>query len=389
MPSTMSSISRRALIKTASLTPLLATSNMYSQTSASGHLVYAGTYTNKSSKGIYAYRFDGKSGELTTLGLMAETPNPTFLAISANHRALYAVNEVGNYNGTHSGLVSGFSIDHLSGKLNKINSVASGGSGPCHLSVDHTGHALFVANYGSGSADSFRIMAKGELSPAVSQFQYSGHSADPKRQEGPHTHCTTVSPDNRYVLVNDLGLDRIMVYRLDANTAKLTPNDPPYWTAHAGTGPRHLAFHPKAKWAYCVTEMGNTIDTLAWDAEKGVLTNLQTVSTLPSDFHGENTAAEIAVDATGHFVYASNRGHDSIARFSIDQQTGKLTSIGFTPSGGKSPRFFTLDTTGRWLLAANQDSGNIVIFRRDPKTGLLQPSGKVYELDGAVCLAFA
>lgn len=387
---TMDRISRRSLLATMSVAPIVSSSSLLSgQTSASGYLLFAGTYTKGTSKGIYAYRFQGKTGDLTPLGLVAETENPTFLALSANHSVLYAANEVANYEDTHSGLISGFAIDHLSGKLTPVNAVASAGSGPCQISVDHTGLALFVANYGSGSAASFQLSSKGHLSAAVSQFQYTGHGADKARQESAHTHCTTVSPDNRWVLVNDLGLDRIMVYRLDPNTAKLTPNDPPYWSAKPGVGPRHLAFHPKGGWAYSVNEMASSIDALAWDAEAGKLTAVQTVSTLPPDFHGENTGAEIAVDATGHFVYASNRGHDSIAVFSIDQKTGKLTPVEFTPCGGKQPRFFTLDPTGLWLLAANQTTGNIVVFKRDATSGRLIPAAKTQALDSVVTLVFA
>jgi 6-phosphogluconolactonase len=386
----MDRISRRSLLATMSLTPIISSSSLLSgQTSAAGYLLFAGTYTKGTSKGIYAYRFQGKTGDLMPLGLVAETEDPTFLALSANHSFLYAANEIGNYKGTHSGLISSFGIDHLSGKLKPVNAVASAGSGPCQISVDHSGQALFVANYGSGSSASFQLGGNGHLSAAVSQFQYSGHGPNKERQESAHTHCTAVSPDNRWVLVNDLGLDRIMVYRLDPSTAKLTPNDPPYWSAKPGVGPRHLAFHPKAGWAYSVNEMASSIDALAWNTETGTLKPLQTVSTLPADFHGENTAAEIAVDATGHFVYASNRGHDSVAVFAINQNTGQLKPVNFTPAGGQQPRFFTLDPTGLWLLTANQQTGNIVVFKRDPASGRLIPAGKTQQLDSVVTLVFA
>lgn len=358
------------------------------QTTPAGYLFYVGTYTKGSSKGIYAYRFQSETGEITPLGLVAETPNPTYLALSANHQFLYAVNEVANYQNTHSGLISGFAINHLDGKLKPVNQVASAGSGPCHLAVDHTGSALFVANYGSGSAASFHLSRTGEIGAPVSQFQYSGHSVDKERQEGAHSHCTTVSPDNRYVLVNDLGLDRIMVYRLDPATAKLTPNDPPYWSAKPGAGPRHLAFHPKAQYAYCVNEMASTVDVLRWDAKTGTLTTVQTVSTLPPDFHGENTGAEIVVDSSGRFVYSSNRGHNSIACFSIDPAHGTLTPIGFAPTPGREPRNFTLDPTGHCVLVGNQNIGTMSTFERDPKTGKLASTGKTVPLEQAVCILF-
>jgi 6-phosphogluconolactonase len=358
------------------------------QTTASGYLLFVGTYTDGGSKGIYAYRFQPATGNLTPLGLVAETPNPTYLALSANHQFLYAVNEESNYRGTHSGLVSAFSIDHLNGKLTPINQVASAGSGPCHLAVDHTGSALFVANYGSGSAASFHLDSTGQIGAPVSQFQYSGHSADKQRQEGPHSHCTTVSPDNRYVLVNDLGLDRIMVYRLDPATAKLTPNDPPFWSAKPGSGPRHLAFHPKAPYAYSVNEMASSVDVLRWDNKTGTLTTLQTISALPADFKEESSGAEIVVDPSGRYVYSSNRGHNSIARFIIDPKHGTLTAGGYTRTPGREPRNFTLDPTGHWVLVGNQLIGSMSIFPRNPENGEIGSEGKTVPIDKAVCLLF-
>ncbi len=385
----MSPLSRRSLLA-ASVAPLLLSgASGLGQTTAAGYLLFIGTYTNGASKGIYAFRFQPESGELTPLGLVAETPNPTYLALSANHQFLYAVNEESNYQNTHSGLVSAFSIDHLSGKLTPINSVASAGSGPCHLAVDHTGSALFVANYGSGSAASFHLDSSGQIGAPVSQFQYSGHGGDPKRQEGPHSHCTTVSPDNRYVLVNDLGLDRIMVYRLDPATAKLTPNDPPFWSAKPGSGPRHLCFHPKAPYAYSVNELTSSVDVLSWDAKTGTLTSLQNISALPEDFKGENTGAEILADPSGRFVYSSNRGHNSIARFIVDPKHGTLTSGGWTHTPGREPRNFTLDPTGRWVLVGNQYVGSVSVFPRNPETGEISNAGKTVDIDKAVCILFA
>jgi 6-phosphogluconolactonase len=358
------------------------------QTTPAGYLFYVGTYTNKTSKGIYAYRLQSKTGELTSLGLMAETPNPTYLALSANHRFLYAVNEEGNYKGTHSGAVSAFSIDHMSGHLTPLNQQPSGGSGPCHLAVDHTGSALFVANYGSGSAASFQLSRNGEIGAPVSQFQYSGHGFDPKRQSHPHAHCTTVSPNNHFVYVNDLGLDRIHIYRLDPATAKLTLSDPAYWESKPGAGPRHLAFHPKHKVAYCVNEMASTVDVLDWNSKTGALTTIQNISALPADFHGESTGAEVRVDSTGRFVYASNRGHNSIAMFSADPSTGKLTSIGYAMTPGAEPRDFNLDPTGHWVLVGNQNIGTMSMFRRDPSTGKLSEGGQTVPVDQAVAILF-
>ena len=361
---------------------------MSAQTTPSGYRLFVGTYTDGSSKGIYAYRFQSESGDLTPLGLVAETPNPTFLALSANHQFLYAVNEESNYQNTHSGLVSGFSIDHLHGKLTPINSAASGGAGPCHVSVDHTGSGLFVANYGSGSAASFHLSRTGQLGAPASQFQFSGRGANPKRQEGPHCHCATVSPDNRFVLINDLGLDRIHIYRLEPATAKLTLNDPPFWSSKPGAGPRHLAFHPRGEFAYSINEMASTVDVLHWDPKTGTLATVQNISSLPEDFHGESSGAEIVADPTGRFVYASNRGHNSIAVFAVDQEKGTLSSVQSAMLPGREPRHFTLDPTGNWVLVGNQLIKSISIFRRDPESGKLTATPKTAEIDKAVCLLF-
>jgi 6-phosphogluconolactonase len=352
-------------------------------------LIFVGTYTNdkgSTSKGIYAFRWDADGGTLAPLGLAGTTVNPSFLTLSPNRRYLYAVNEVDQYRGQNSGSVTSFAVKE--GTLKAINTVSSGGGGPCKITVDHTGKAAFVANYDGGSAASFRVLGNGRLSKAVSRFQYSGHGADPERQAAPHTHCTTVSPDNRFVLVNDLGLDRISVYHLDPLTAALTPNDPPYYEALPGSGPRSFAFHPTGKWAYSLNEIANTVDALAWDAERGVLTRLQNISTLPEGFNGSNTTATVAVDSSGRFVYASNRGDNSIAVFSIDDRDGKLKTVQRMDCGGKTPRHFALDPGNEWLLVANEDSSNIVIFARNTRSGLLTPTGREYPVSHPVCIVF-
>jgi 6-phosphogluconolactonase len=352
-------------------------------------LIFVGTYTKdkgSTSHGIYAFRWEADEGTLTSLGLAAPTVNPSFLTFSPNRRHLYAVNEVDQYRGENSGSVSSFSVE--GGTLKAINTVSSGGGGPCKITVDFTGKAAFVANYDGGSAASFRVLRSGALSKAVSRFQYSGHGADPQRQAAPHTHCTTVSPGNRYVLVNDLGLDRISVYRLDPLTAQLTPNDPPFYEALPGSGPRSFTFHPTGKWAYSLNEIANTVDALAWDAERGVLTRLQNISTLPEGFSGSNTAATVAVDSTGRFLYASNRGDNSLVVFAIDDREGTLKTVQHVDCGGKSPRHFALDPGNEWLLVANEDSSNIVVFARNTRSGLLTPTGREYPLSHPVCIIF-
>jgi 6-phosphogluconolactonase len=358
--------------------------------SAPGSLVFVGVYTNKhsTSRGIYAFRWDADEGTLSPLGLAAATTNPSFLTLAPDRRHLYAVNEIDDYQGKKSGSLSSFSLEGESGKLKAINVVASGGSGPCNIATDFTGKSVFAANYDSGSAASYQIKHNAGLSKAVSHFQYEGHGADPKRQTGPHAHCTTVSPDNRYVLVNDLGLDRISVYHLDPHTAKLTANDPPFYEAMPGSGPRSFTFHPSGKWAYSLNEIASTVDALAWDAARGTLTRLQNISTLAEDFKGMSTAATVAIDGEGRYLYASNRGEDSIAVFAISDRDGTLKLVQSVPCGGKAPRHFALDPGNQWVVVANQDSASMVVFARNARTGHLKATGKEYSLDFPVCVLF-
>ncbi len=366
--------------------------------------LFIGTYTAKAgvvgSHGIYTCGWNAATGELTAPTLTAATPNPTFLALSPvrGTRVLYAVNEISDFGETHNGSVTSFRIEGSAVRLHGLSAVDSGGDGPCHIALDHSGRSVFVANYGGGSVASFRVLKNGAqdggLSPAVSHFQFSGHGADPKRQEAPHTHGVTVSPGNRFVLVNDLGLDRIMVFRMNPATATLTPNEgsarQPYWSARPGSGPRHSLFHPSGRWLYSVNELHSTVDQLAWNEEHGTLKLLSTAVLLPSDFAANtNRAAELAIDAGGRFLYASNRGHDSIAVLSIDRSTGTLTTVQRVACGGKNPRHFAVDPSGNWLLVANQDTNNLVVFRRDPISGKLMPGSGACQLDKPVCLVFA
>lgn len=387
----MKNTSRRSFVAKLSAAILAGGTSPRLRASTSQGLLFAGVYTeNKStSRGIYAFRWDADEGTLAPLGLAATTPNPSFLALSPNRRHLYAVNETDTFRGKKTGSLSSFAVQSDSGKLKPLNVVSSAGTGPCNIAVDVTGKAVFTANYGSGSAASYRVLASGGLSPAVSTFQYSGHSADAERQAGPHAHCTTVSPDNRYVLVNDLGLDRVSVYHLDPLTARLTANDPPFYEAIPGSGPRSFAFHPTGNWAYSLNEIASTVDALAWDAQRGVLTRLQNISALPEGFKGSNTAATVAVDSAGRFLYTSNRGDDSIAVFAIHDKDGTLTPVQHVSCGGKEPRHIALDPGNQWLLAANQESSNIVVFSRNARTGQLAATGKEYPLGFPVCLLFS
>lgn len=352
------------------------------------YLVYIGTYTGPNSKGIYAYRFDPATGGLTSLGLAAETSSPSFLAVDPTQRFLYAVNEIANYQGGNSGGVSAFSIDRATGKLKLLNEVPSRGADPCFVSLDKSGKYVLVANYTGGSVAVFPVLKDGRLGEATAFAQPHGSSVNHERQQGPHAHMIRVTPDNRFALAPDLGLDELFVYRFDAARGSLETNEPPFVKVHPGDGPRHFAFHPNGKFVYLISEMGGTVATFSYDEADGVLTQLERVSTLPKDFQGQNTAAEIAVHPSGKFLYASNRGHDSIAVFAIDPRKGRLTLIEHVSTHGKTPRNFAIDPTGSFLIAANQDSNNIVIFRIDPKTGRLTPTGKTVDLQSPACVTF-
>jgi 6-phosphogluconolactonase len=352
-------------------------------------IAYIGTYTRQKSKGIYAYRFVPASGKLTAIGLVAETVNPSFLAIHPNQRFLYAANEVGNYQGQPAGSISAFAIDPTTGQLKPLNQVSSKGSGPCHVALDHTGKWLFAANYSSGSVAAYPVHDDGTLGEASAFVQHSGASANPQRQSGPHAHEVTVSADNRFVLVNDLGLDQILVYRLDPVKGTLAPNDPPFVKLAPGSGPRHMAFGKGGRFAYAVNEILLTVTAFRYDAGHGSLTELQTVPASPETFPGPKSGAEIAVHPDGKFLYASNRGPDNIAIFRIDAQKGTLTAVERVPTQGKTPRNFAIDPTGGYLFAANQDSDNMVVFHIDKGTGHLTPAGNVLDVGAPVCVVFA
>jgi 6-phosphogluconolactonase len=354
------------------------------------YFVYVGTYTEdgSTSKGIYVYRYDSDGAKLTPIELAAQTTNPSFLAIHPNHHFLYAVNETGNYGGKKSGAVTAFSIDQATGKLTKLNQVASGGADPCYITVDKTGKYVLVANYTGGSIAVFPVLSNGGLGEASAFIQHTGHGTNPKRQEGPHAHSIDLSPDNRFAIVDDLGLDETLVYKFDSAKGSLTLNNPPFAKAVPGAGPRHFALHPNGKFGYVLDEMGSTVSVFGYDAASGVLQALQTISSLPKNFTGQNDAAEIEVHPSGKFLYASNRGHDSIAVFAIDPDKGTLKLIEYVPTKGASPRNFAIDPTGKLIFAENEKSDNIVLFHIDPPTGRLTPTGKVLDISQPVCIKF-
>jgi 6-phosphogluconolactonase len=354
------------------------------------YLMYVGTYTGEksSSKGIYAYRYDAATQELTPLGLAAETTNPSWVAIHPNGRLLYAVNEVGNYNGLNSGGVSAFSIDRATGKLSFLNEVSSRGADPCYITVDPSGKYALVANYTGGSIASFSISADGKLGDASAFVQHIGHGINPKRQESAHAHSIDLSPDERFAFVDDLGLDQLLVYKFDNKKGSLKPNNPPFAKLDAGAGPRHFALHPSGQFAYVVSEMASTVTAFSFASKTGTFNRIQTITALPEDFKGENDDAEIAVHPSGKFLYASNRGHDSITVFAINPEKGTLTLVEHALTQGKTPRNFAIDPTGALLFAENQESNNVVVFRIDGQTGKLTPTGKKLEVGQPVSIKF-
>jgi 6-phosphogluconolactonase len=401
-------ISRRLCLRWISLLLSLVTVSAAKDSPTNKYLLFVGTYTEKESKGIYAYRFDATTSELTPLGVAAETTNPSFLAIDPSRRFLYAVNEVPKYKGADSGAVSAFAIDRQTGKLSLLNELASRGADPCYIAFDKIGKYALVANYTGGSVAVFPVrndarsdarddaQADGHIGESSAFVQHVGSSVNKERQEGPHAHWIETTPDNRFAIAVDLGLDKLLVYRFDAdakNNAKtkpgaLTANDPPYAELAPGAGPRHLAFHPNGKSAYVINELQSSITAFSYDANRGELHMLKTVSTLPKGFSGSNDAAEIKVHPSGKFLFASNRGHNSIALFSIDSHTGALTLVDHFPTQGKTPRNFEIDPTGKFLFVANQDTNNIVVLRVDPNSGRLTPTGQTLHVPSPVCLKF-
>jgi len=377
-----------------SLVGVLWAASAIAQHSAQHYILYVGTYTTGESKGIYAYRYDAETGKLQSLGLAAATENPSFLAVDAKNEHLYAVNETGNFKGT-SGGVTAFSIDRKTAKLSQLNEVASGGADPCYISLDRSGKYLLVANYTGGTVAVLPILADGRLGEATSVVADEGTLGPNKeRQEKPHAHWIQATAHNRFVYVSDLGLDRILIYKFDAakgtlSRAESTGAAKDFFSAKLapGTGPRHVAFSADGKFMYVLGEMDATVTVFSND-DNETYRSVQKIASLPANFSGENTAAEIAIHPNGKFLYTSNRGADSLAEFSIDQQSGKLTLVAQMPTFGKEPRHFAIDPTGKRLLAANQNSNTIVEYAIDESTGKLSKIGDEVSVPAPVCLVF-
>jgi 6-phosphogluconolactonase len=351
-------------------------------------LVYVGTYTSGKSEGIYLFRLNLSSGELKHVATTKGVKDPSFVALAPSRRYLYAVNEVEEFAGKKSGALSAFAIDQRTGDLRLLNQQPTMGGAPCYVVADGAGRFVLVANYVGGNVAVLPVRNDGSLGEATDVKQDLGSSINAERQEGPHAHCIVLDPSNRFAYACDLGIDKIMIFRFDRRRGKLIPNRIPWVRVKPGAGPRHLTFHPGGEYAYVINELHATITAFAHDRTHGDLKEVQTIPTLPADFTGENTSADIHVSPDGQFLYCSNRGHDSIAAFKIDPRNGSLTFIAHEPTGGKTPRSFAIDPTGAFLLVANQNSDNIVTFRRDRKTGRLSAAGQVAEVPSPVCLKF-
>lgn len=393
----MARISRRVVLAAAPLLPLAPylTRSLFGQ-HPSHHMakLYIGTYTHdigqgNKGDGIYCAEWDAATGAASGLQVAAKSNDPSFLAAPPSRDALYAVNEGEDYpqpHGGKGGSVTAFRRDPASGKLTEQNIVPSGGSGPCYITVDRAGRAAFVANYNNGTLASFRITPKGLEGP-VTVFVSHGSGPNKERQKSPHIHCAVLSPDERFLLVSDLGTDHIWIFHVDPKTAELKETGKP-WQAKPGSGPRHTHFHPNGRIVYSINEMASTVDVLAWNAKMGELTTLSQVPLRAPDFTGNSDAAELAIDRTGRFLYASNRFEDTIVVFSIEPKSGALTFVQRVNSGGKNPRDFTLDPSEKWLVVSNQDTQNIAVFARDPHSGKLTGTDRSYHVGAPVAVLF-
>src|SRR3989442_4327941 len=352
-------------------------------------LLYVGTYTeNTRSEGVYLVRMDRRSGELLQVGSVNAGANPSFLAIHPNGRVLYAVNELEQYKGRAAGAVSAFTIERATGALTRLNEQSSEGGAPCYVSVDRSGHALLVANYAGGSVALLPIQTNGALAPAASVVQHKGKGPNAERQEAPHAHCILPDPSNRFALAADLGADRVFVYHLDLEGRSLRHIEEGDAVMRPGAGPRHLAFHPTPPLVFVANELDSTVATLRFDAEHGTLSPQGIRATVPAGWTGTNYPADIHIASSGRTLYVSNRGHNSIAVFSVAESTGALALEQVVPTEGDWPRNFSLDPSGRWLLLANQRSDFVVVFGRDANNGMLTPTRQRIAIRSPVCLRF-
>jgi len=352
---------------------------------AKDYYLLIGTYTSGKSEGIYVYNFNTKDGSCS-LANKAKTSNPSYLAVAPNEKFIYAVNEKADSTRfTTTGSVSAFSFNKKNGAMQEISTQSSGGKHPCYVSIDKTGKWLAAANYSDGSFAVLPINANGTLDAPSQVIQHTGKGKDEKRQAGPHAHSASFSPDNKLLFVQDLGIDKVMFYRFDETTGKLTTPEVPFFEAAPGAGPRHIDLHPTKKIVYLIEELSNTVTVFKEEDHKAV--SIQTISSVPADYKGPSGAADIHVSPDGKFLYTSNRGSsNSIGIFSIDAETGKLRLVAHQSTMGEVPRNFSLDPTGNFLLVANQVTDNVVVFKRDIQTGLLSATGYQISVPNPVCL---
>jgi 6-phosphogluconolactonase len=387
---TLDKVSRRQFMKAGGIGLLgafAARANALSQQERK-FVLYVGTYTSgpsAKSEGIYGYHMDA-TGALTRFTSIMSV-NPSFLTVDRSKRFLYAVNEVSDYLGKPSGAASAYKIDPVTHNLRLLNEQATQGADPCYLSVDSRKRTLLVANYTGGSVSVFPVRSDGTLG-MVAQVQQDEGSGPKEQQKGPHAHCVIFDAFERHALVADLGIDKVMIYRFDRTTGRLSPAKQPFAELKPGAGPRHLSFHPSGKFLYVINELDSTMTAFGYNEREGTLTMIETVSTLPSDFTGISYCADVHVSSSGKFLYGSNRGHNSIVVFAIDQLTGKLTLVEHVSTEGNWPRNFTIDPSGGFLLVANQRSDNVVVFSLDANTGRLKPTGVNEQIPSPVCLKF-
>jgi 6-phosphogluconolactonase len=353
------------------------------------HVALLGTYTGGESRGIYAVRLNSETGELSKPELVAELSNPEFLALHPNGRYVYALTQVPGADRKSSGAVAAFAVEPDSGRLTLLNVETTGRGSLTHLAVDATGKMIVAASYGGAYVVSFPLAEDGKVGKRASLIPHTGPlGPNHARQDAPHPHSVTLSPDNRFAFVADLGQDRMFAYRLSPAQGSIVPHEPAFATMEPGAGPRHSKFSPDGKSFYILDELDSTVTSCRYDAKRGVVEPFQRISTLPEDFKGKSTTSEVRIHPSGRFVYAANRGHDSLAVFSRDGETGALTRVEIVPCGGENPRNFALSPDGAWLLCAHQTSDNLSVFRVDPSTGRLAITPHGAHVPKAVCVLF-
>ncbi|MBX3438611.1 MAG: lactonase family protein [Planctomycetaceae bacterium] len=379
----------RLLLSTVVFSLLVSPAGVSAQESDQSMRVYFGTYTQRESRGIYLSTLDVATGALSPAQLVAESEQPSFVALHPTRPLLYAVNETQEFNGQPGGGVSAFTIDPADGALTELNCEATHGGAPCHLVVDHAGRNVLVANYSGGNVAVLPIREDGSLAPASCVIQHTGSSVNPQRQQEPHAHSINLDASGEFAFVCDLGLDQVLVYRYDAKQGTLSPHEPPSTSTPPGSGPRHFAFHPSGRFAYANLEITSAVQAFRYHPPIAVLYGFQTISTLPEDYPAGNSTAETQVHPSGRFVYCSNRGHDSIAVYRVNEDSGELTFVEHAPTHGQMPRNFGIDPSGTFLIAANQETDNVFVFRIDTESGRLSPTGHSLRVPMPVCVKFA